>query len=78
MEKTLLAHGTDLAVAEETGQAERAEPLLDQLGVVVGSAKQVLTPSVAAAEAPAEERSVAQLRLGPCQQRFQVFGRRCR
>jgi hypothetical protein len=39
MEEVLFTDGPDFAVAEEAGQAQRAQALLDQLRVVVGAAK---------------------------------------
>jgi len=52
------------------------EPLLDQLGVVIWAAEQLLAAPVATAQAPAIDRCARQLLFGPRQHRVHVFGRR--
>src|SRR6516225_10037922 len=68
MQKTPLAYRADFAVAEEAGQAERAEALLDHLGVVIRAAEQVLAASVAAAETAAVDGGVPEPALGAREQ----------
>ena len=53
--------GADLAVAEKTGESERAEMLLHQPGVMVRRAEKILSAPVAAAEAAAVNRRAGEM-----------------
>ena len=55
MQKIAFADWAELAIAEETRQANWAEPLLDQFRIVIGLPKQALPAAVATAETPAVE-----------------------
>ena len=72
------ADGADLAVAEKSGEAERAELFLHQPGVVVRHAEKILSAAVAAAEAAAVNRRAAELLFGAGEQFVHVLGRRRR
>ena len=50
MQEIALADGAELAVAEETRQTHRAEPLLNQLSVMIGLPKKALAAAVATAK----------------------------
>src|ERR1035437_8979376 len=73
MQKALFAHRPDLAVAEEARQTHRPEPLLDQLRVMMRTAKEILSPPVATAQTAAVYRFVAQLLPGARQQFLHVL-----
>ena len=56
MEKIPVAYRPDFAVAEKSGQPERAQSLLDLAGIVMRVAEQAVAPAVATAEATAIDR----------------------
>ena len=73
MEKILFADGPDLTVAEEAGQTQRPQLLLNQACVVVRPAEQAVAAAVATAEAPAVNRGAAEPFFRARQQRCHVF-----
>ena len=74
MQEVAVTDGTDLAVAEEAGQAERPQLLLHYAGIVMRCAKQVLTATVAIAQTPPVDPRVVESGLRPRQQFVHVFG----
>ena len=73
MEKAFLADRANLAIAEETGQADRAKSLLNFFGVVVRAAKEVLSATVAATQAAAVDGFPDQLVTSARKQSLHVF-----
>ncbi len=73
MQEVLFADGANFAVAEEAGQAHGAEALLDELGVVIGTAKHALPAAIATAEASAINRARSNLVFGAREQFGHVF-----
>ncbi len=78
MQKISFADGADLAIAKKAGQTDWPKPLLDHLGVVVGPAKEILSTSVATAQATAVNGHARQLSPGAREQFIHVLrgGRR--
>ena len=61
VQEILLADGADFAVAEKSGESNRAELFFNRLGIVVRVSKKILAATVATAEAPAINRRVGEL-----------------
>src|SRR5437867_7825258 len=74
VQKIALAHRTNFAIAEKSGQTRRPEVTLNQLHVVVRAAEQALPAPVATAKAAAIKGGAFELRFRARQQRQQVFG----
>ena len=64
MEIIALAHGPDFAVAKEAAEANLAQVMLYQTGIVSGGAKQVFATPIAAAQASAIHGGVLQCFTG--------------
>ena len=73
MQEATLAYGADFAVAKEPGEAERSEPLLDELSIVIWLSEHPLAAAVATAQTTAINRRVFQVAMGSGEQRIHIF-----
>ena len=78
VQEIFLADGADFAVAEKSGESNRAELFFNRLGIVVRVSKKILAATVATAEAPAVNSRVGELFFCAGQQFIHVLGRRRR
>jgi len=56
VKKVFLGHRPDLAIAKETCQAKRPEPLLDHVCIMIRLAKETLAPAIATTKTTAIDR----------------------
>ena len=68
-----LAHGPDFAVAKETAEADVAQVMLHQPGIVIGGAKQIFAAAVAAAQATPKHGGGLQRFTGAMQQFIKIL-----
>jgi len=73
VQEILLPDGADFAVAEKTGEAERAKMILHQPGIMARAAKKVFAPPGTTKQAAAINLAVAKIRAGRLQQVVHVL-----